>query len=83
MMILIFEKFRKYGIGRTLFEFLEQEIRKNKDEENVDFIGLYVKTSNQPAIDFYKKMGFEVVSVKQNYYKNLEDPDAYLMKKAV
>ena len=38
---------------------------------------LEVRTSNVPAINFYKKYGFEIVTTKPHYYDNGED--AYYM----
>ena len=83
MMILVFKKFRKLGIGRKLMEFLEEEVKKNKKEENIEYIALLVKETNTTAIKFYEKMDFKVVEKKENYYKNLENPDALLMKKMI
>lgn len=81
MMILVYKKFRKLGIGRFLFEDLEKRLKKNAEEEKIKFIGLHVLIDNEPAIEFYKKMGFTIKNTRKNYYPNLPVSDAYLMVK--
>ena len=81
MMILIYKKFRKMGVGRFLFEDLEKRIRENRKSEKIKFIGLHVLVDNQPAIEFYKKMGFRVEKTRVNYYPNLPVSDALVMIK--
>ena len=83
MMILVFEKFRKLGIGRKLFEFLEENIKKNKEKENVEYIALYVQESNIPAIKFYEKMDFKKIKIIEGYYNNLETSSAWFMRKMI
>ena len=45
-------------------------------EENINNITLEVRTTNEGAINLYKKYNFKVVSTRKNYYGN---EDAYLM----
>ena len=45
-------------------------------EENVNNITLEVRTTNENAINLYKKYNFKIVSTRNNYYGN---EDAYLM----
>ena len=82
-MILVFEDFRKMGVGRKLFEFLEEEIRQNKEKEQVEYIGLFVQETNTAAIKFYEKMDFETVKMVKGYYNNIKNPDARLMRKMI
>ncbi|MCD7894702.1 MAG: ribosomal protein S18-alanine N-acetyltransferase [Erysipelotrichaceae bacterium] len=42
-------------------------------------ISLEVRVSNIPAISLYQKYGFEMVTIRKDYYRNHED--AYLMVK--
>ena len=39
-------------------------------KKQVETISLEVRKSNIPARQFYKKMGFDDVSIRHNYYKN-------------
>ena len=41
----------------------------------------HVQVNNEGAIAFYKKFGFEVVDLKNNYYKRIEPSDAYVLQK--
>ena len=42
-----------------------------------------VQTSNDAALDFYKKAGFENVGKIDNYYRRIEPPDCFVLAKTV
>lgn len=42
---------------------------------------LHVQTSNEEAIRFYSRFGFEVAETIAGYYKRLDPPDAVLLRK--
>ena len=72
-MIVVDPSFRNMGIGKSLINyFLENYYDKNKE------IYLEVAANNENAINFYKKMGFELSNIRKKYYKEI---DAYIMKK--
>lgn len=60
--------YRKKGIASKMMEKMFQE--------DVNNITLEVRTSNEGAINLYKKNNFKIVSIRKNYYGN---DDAYLM----
>lgn len=64
------------GIGTKLLDHL---IGISYDE-NIKQIWLEVSTKNEPAINLYKKFGFEIQGVRKNYYQKIGE-DAYNMKK--
>lgn len=79
--IATFQEYRNKGVATSLIK----EMFKYLIKENVMFITLEVRKSNVPAINLYKKFGFNVVSVKPNYYKDGEDAlymigDVYYVK---
>lgn len=43
----------------------------------------HVQISNEGAIDFYKKFGFEIVETKEHYYKRIEPADAHVLQKTL
>ena len=56
--------FKRQGHGTALLNHLIEELRKRKIVE----IFLEVRIGNKSAIQFYKKQGFEKISVRKNYY---------------
>ena len=42
-----------------------------------------MQTSNDEAVSFYKKLGFEVRETVKGYYKRLDPPDAYLIARPI
>ena len=49
----------------------------NNNRFHEETIMLEVSTDNRPAINLYKKVGFQIINVRKNYYEN---KDAYVMK---
>ena len=72
--IIITEEERKKGYASMLVNAVINEAL-SKDLENIT---LEVNCNNEAAINLYKKLGFEVASIRKNYYK---DNDGYLMIK--
>lgn len=76
-------RYRRLGFARRLTEALE----KACNQRNAFFIDLYVRASNELAINMYKKMGYSVFRRVVNYY--MDDPtgksnsgeDAFDMRK--
>ena len=56
--------FQRKGHGTALLKHLIEELRKRDIYE----ILLEVRVGNKSAIQFYKKQGFEEISVRNNYY---------------
>ena len=56
------KEYRRKGIGRRL---LEATINKSK-EKGLERIELDVYASNNPAINLYREMGFEIEGIKKN-----------------
>lgn len=71
--IIIKEEFRNKGYAKKLIEEVITELNSN----NCKNITLEVNEIN-PAVDFYKKLGFEIVSIRKGYYNG---NDGYLMEK--
>uniref|UniRef100_H3G547 N-acetyltransferase domain-containing protein n=1 Tax=Phytophthora ramorum TaxID=164328 RepID=H3G547_PHYRM len=42
---------------------------------------LHVQTSNTAALRFYVSHGFEATQILRNYYKHIEPPDCYVLRR--
>lgn len=73
--IMVLPAYRNKGVGKALLDFVYTLCHKNR----VEALTLEVRVSNHNAIEFYRKEGFKVVSIRGKYYDNGED--AYLMVK--
>lgn len=72
--MIIDEKKRKQGYGYCLLNYCIEKIRT----KNCSNVTLEVNTNNIPAINLYKKIGFDIVAMRSKYY---DEHDGYLMKK--
>lgn len=64
--LAISKNHRRKGVAEQLIKTL---IEYGK-EKNLKFISLEVRESNAPAINLYKKCGFELNGIRKNFYKN-------------
>ncbi len=60
---------RRKGVARALIEHFIDIARV----ENLEFMTLEVRASNDAAISLYKSFGFTQVGVRKKYYENVED----------
>jgi ribosomal-protein-alanine N-acetyltransferase len=65
---------RGLGLGEALMRFAIAKVRA----AGATFMTLEVRQSNAAATALYKKLGFEVLGVRKNYYTK-PDEDAYFM----
>jgi ribosomal-protein-alanine N-acetyltransferase len=72
--IAVHPEFRGKGIGEALMRHVIDKVRKN----GATFMTLEVRLSNAAAVTLYKKLGFDILGTRKNYYTN-PDEDAYLM----
>lgn len=73
--IAVMPRHQQKGIGYALI----QEAMQAMEFYNVKECYLEVRESNLPAVELYKKLGFEVVRTLKNYYADGEN--AFLMAK--
>lgn len=62
---------RRQGIGRQMLQALEQLAR----DAELRVIGLETQNTNVPAIDAYRRMGFEVEGIDLSFYTNTDTLD--------
>ena len=41
----------------------------------------HVQVSNDDALEFYQKFGFTIVDTKEQYYKRIDPPHAFVLRK--
>lgn len=79
MQVAVNEESRHQGIATQLLHEMEQSFPKEIDDK-VEMITLEVRESNIAAQNLYKKDGYEVVTVKKQYYKDGENA-IYMLKR--
>ena len=76
MNIAIHPDYRKQGIATELISALIEAL----NERGSHSLMLEVRASNEPAKSLYLKMGFDVVGIRKNYYRNPRE-DALILRK--
>jgi ribosomal protein S18 acetylase RimI-like enzyme len=69
--------YRNLGLGTQMLEHILVEAKKDTE---LKAIYLHVQISNETAIGFYKKHGFEVKETKKDYYQKISPADAYILQ---
>ncbi len=72
--VAVFPEFRRNGVGKTLVDFLVNEMKA----EEAEFVTLEVRESNFNAIALYEKSGFEKVGKRKDFYEKPRE-DGVLM----
>ncbi|KEG13728.1 acetyltransferase [Trypanosoma grayi] len=80
MTIAVLAPYRRLGVGSHLLD----RILKNVEEAKVCIreVALHVQVGS-PALEFYKRFDFEVMEKVANYYADLDECDALLLRKVV
>lgn len=73
--IAVLPEYRRMGIGEKILQYA---IDSSKDE--LEFISLEVRVSNNAAISLYEKFGFRNVGIRKRFYANPME-DAIIMTK--
>lgn len=70
------QNYRRMGIAKMLL----QRVLSDGEGLGIEAFTLEVRSTNQPAIALYEKLGFESVGVRKNFYTNPKE-DALIMWK--
>ncbi len=65
---------RGQGLGEAMMRFALAKVRA----AGAAFVTLEVRQSNAPAVNLYKKLGFDILGTRKHYYTN-PDEDAHIM----
>nr|KJB80689.1 hypothetical protein B456_013G110600 [Gossypium raimondii] len=79
MTLGVLAPYRGLGIGTRLLNHVLDLCLK----QNIQEIYLHVQTNNDDAINFYKKLGFEITETIKNYYTNIDPPDCFVLTKLI
>ena len=80
MTITVLEPYKRYGIASQL---LQQAIEDCMKERKVSKMTLHVQSTNEAALKFYEKNGFDVKEHLLDYYTDLEVKDCYVLEKQI
>jgi ribosomal-protein-alanine N-acetyltransferase len=75
--VAVIPEFRRIGVGRALVENALSALASLNGDECY----LEVRISNGPAIELYKRIGFQIVRTISRYY--YDGSDAYMMSKPI
>mmetsp|Transcript_19967 Transcript_19967/g.57081 ORF Transcript_19967/g.57081 Transcript_19967/m.57081 type:complete len:171 (+) Transcript_19967:127-639(+) len=79
MTLAVLPAYRSRDIGTELIKDLEKTAR----EMGLEGIFLHVWTTNEDAIRFYKRLGFDTTETLKGYYKDISPPDGYVLEKSL
>uniref|UniRef100_A0A0N4Z3H2 N-alpha-acetyltransferase 20 n=1 Tax=Parastrongyloides trichosuri TaxID=131310 RepID=A0A0N4Z3H2_PARTI len=77
--LTVAEDYRRLGLGSIMMAGLE----KTSDIQDCYFVDLFVRVSNDAAVNMYKKLGYTIYNRIKNYYSGERDEDAYDMRKCL
>ena len=77
-LLCVKKEYRGYHLGKSILSFSINFCRGL----NLKNFSLHVSTTNMPALNLYKKLGFVICGYNQKYYtdEKPEDSNAYFMK---
>lgn len=58
-------------------------LEKARKDESISEVYLHVQVGNDEAKQFYLSHGFVEAGVIKDYYKRIEPPDCYILKKSL
>lgn len=72
-------EFRRLGLAAKLMN----ELERISEQKKAFFVDLFVRVSNNVAVEMYKKLGYTIYRTVLQYYSGDPDEDAYDMRKAL
>ena len=77
MNVAVHPDYRRRGIAEELILALVEAVKAEMDSH---CLTLEVRASNDPAIALYRKLDFEQIGLRRNYYRNPKE-DALILRK--
>ena len=79
MIVGVLAAYRGLQVGTQMLEHVLDQASKYHHE--VKSVYLHVQTSNDDAVNFYKKFGFEITETLPNYYTKVEPTSCYILSR--
>lgn len=83
MTLGVLAPYRDRGIGRRLITHVLELARTSPVCQDVIDVYLHVQEGNDEALRFYEKYGFRVTDKLMGYYKRIEPPNCFVVRKPV
>jgi len=84
MTLSVLPAYQRKSMAAQLLKWVFEKAESPEGKaDDVQEIYLHVQTSNASALAFYKSFGFEVTEEIKNYYKKIEPPDCFVLRKAL
>jgi ribosomal protein S18 acetylase RimI-like enzyme len=80
MIVGVLAAYRGLQVGTQMLEHVLDQASKYHHE--IKSVYLHVQTSNDDAVNFYKKFGFEIIETLPNYYTKVEPASCYVLSRA-
>lgn len=64
--IAVHPDFRRMGVGESVLRQVLSQLKK----EEAKYVSLEVRPSNMAAIKLYNKLGFDILGIRKDYYRN-------------
>eukprot|EP00930_Biecheleria_cincta_P095472 TRINITY_DN87431_c0_g1_i1.p1 TRINITY_DN87431_c0_g1~~TRINITY_DN87431_c0_g1_i1.p1 ORF type:complete len:207 (+),score=41.40 TRINITY_DN87431_c0_g1_i1:56-622(+) len=82
MTLSVLKPYQKRTLASQLVQWiLDKAQSKECEDKGVQELFLHVQTSNTSALNFYKKFGFKITEKIENYYKNIDPPDCFVLRR--
>ncbi|CAE8617638.1 unnamed protein product [Polarella glacialis] len=82
MTLSCLKPYRRRSLSSQLVQWiLDKAQSKECQAAEVQEIYLHMQTSNLSALKFYKSFGFEIAEKIDDYYKKIEPPDCYVLRR--
>jgi len=82
MTLSVLKPYQRRNLATQLIQWaIDKAEGKDGQQDDVQEMYLHVQTSNASAVSFYKMFGFEVTEEIKNYYKKIDPPDCYVLRK--
>mmetsp|Transcript_36053 Transcript_36053/g.63661 ORF Transcript_36053/g.63661 Transcript_36053/m.63661 type:complete len:222 (+) Transcript_36053:89-754(+) len=84
MTLSVLKPYQRFSFASQLIQWaIDKAQSKDGLNDDVQEIYLHVQTSNTGALTFYKRFGFEITEEIKNYYKKIDPPDCFVLRRAL